>query len=129
MPHTGCQSCAQACTSHPPPFLFHATSLLLSPTGKTLPADARGPVAMAVGSRAHLEQAACAKRSALRNFLMHGFHLLVVAVAGGGVKDTQCGFKVSGGRGGGAGERRGGRVCRLLEREGAPGPSCITLTT
>lgn len=50
---------------------------------------------MAVGSRAHLEKDAVAKRTAARNFLMHGFHLLVVAVAGPAVRDTQCGFKVS----------------------------------
>ncbi len=35
-----------------------------------------------------------AKRSALRNLLTHGFHVLVVFAAGGSVKDTQCGFKV-----------------------------------
>lgn len=50
---------------------------------------------MAVGSRAHLEKDAIAKRTAARNFLMHGFHLLVVAVAGPAVRDTQCGFKVT----------------------------------
>jgi dolichyl-phosphate beta-glucosyltransferase len=60
---------------------------------------------MAVGSRAHLESAALAKRSKLRNFLMHGFHALVTFVAGHGVHDTQCGFKV--GRGGFWGERGG----------------------
>ncbi|KAK9794341.1 hypothetical protein WJX73_005618 [Symbiochloris irregularis] len=49
---------------------------------------------MAVGSRAHLEQQALAKRHWLRNFLMRGFHLLVMLVAGGAVRDTQCGFKL-----------------------------------
>lgn len=49
---------------------------------------------MAVGSRAHLEKAALAKRTWLRNFLMHGFHALVTFVAGHDVNDTQCGFKV-----------------------------------
>ena len=29
-----------------------------------------------------------------RNLLMHGFHLLVMCVAGNAVRDTQCGFKV-----------------------------------
>ncbi len=58
------------------------------------PSDERGPVGVAVGSRAHMEQAAIAKRTWLRNFLMHGFHMLVTFVAGGAVKDTQCGFKV-----------------------------------
>lgn len=53
-----------------------------------------GLLAAAVGSRAHLEQAAVAKRHWLRNFLMHGFHMLVVFVAGSAVKDTQCGFKM-----------------------------------
>ena len=50
---------------------------------------------MAVGSRAHLEAEAIAQRSWHRNFLMHGFHFVVLLVAGGAVKDTQCGFKVS----------------------------------
>lgn len=49
---------------------------------------------MVVGSRAHLEEAAIAKRHWFRNFLMRGFHLLVLLVAGGAVRDTQCGFKV-----------------------------------
>lgn len=30
----------------------------------------------------------------LRNFLMHGFHVLVMLVVGGAIRDTQCGFKV-----------------------------------
>ena len=50
---------------------------------------------MAVGSRAHLEAEAIAHRSWHRNLLMHGFHFVVLLVAGGAVKDTQCGFKVS----------------------------------
>eukprot|EP00775_Hariotina_reticulata_P002221 gene2221-2534_t len=58
------------------------------------PADSGGPLAVAVGSRAHLEQSALAKRTWLRNFLMHGFHFLVTFVAGHDVKDTQCGFKM-----------------------------------
>ena len=49
---------------------------------------------MVVGSRAHLEKEAIAKRHWYRNFLMRGFHMLVLFVAGGAVKDTQCGFKV-----------------------------------
>ncbi len=36
-----------------------------------------------------------AKRSAVRNFLMHGFHLLVLMVVGNQIRDTQCGFKVT----------------------------------
>ena len=47
-----------------------------------------------VGSRAHLEKDAIAKRHWIRNFLMRGFHLLVLLVAGGAIRDTQCGFKV-----------------------------------
>lgn len=62
--------------------------------GAVAPADPGGAVAMAVGSRAHLESSALAKRTRLRNFLMHGFHALVTFVAGGDVRDTQCGFKV-----------------------------------
>jgi dolichyl-phosphate beta-glucosyltransferase len=50
---------------------------------------------MVLGSRAYLERTdAVAKRHWLRNFMMHGFHFLVLLVAGPGVKDTQCGFKV-----------------------------------
>lgn len=41
-----------------------------------------------------LQDAAIAKRSAVRNFLMHGFHLLVMMVVGHQIRDTQCGFKV-----------------------------------
>lgn len=50
---------------------------------------------MVVGSRAHLEDDAIATRHWYRNFLMRGFHLLVLFVAGGSVRDTQCGFKVT----------------------------------
>ena len=39
---------------------------------------------------------AMAKRSWKRNILTRGFHLLVMLVIGGAVKDTQCGFKVTG---------------------------------
>ncbi|KAK9847091.1 hypothetical protein WJX84_007959 [Apatococcus fuscideae] len=51
-------------------------------------------LAMAVGSRSHLENEALAQRSWYRNFLMRGFHLLVLTVAGGAIRDTQCGFKL-----------------------------------
>lgn len=40
------------------------------------------------------QESATAKRSALRNFLMHGFHVLVMMVVGNQIRDTQCGFKV-----------------------------------
>ncbi|KGN50543.1 dolichyl-phosphate beta-glucosyltransferase isoform X2 [Cucumis sativus] len=51
------------------------------------------PVA-AFGSRAHLEEKALATRKAYRNFLMKGFHLVVLLTAGPGIRDTQCGFKM-----------------------------------
>ncbi|KAK8956214.1 hypothetical protein KSP40_PGU012805 [Platanthera guangdongensis] len=46
------------------------------------------------GSRAHLEQQALATRKWYRNFLMKGFHLVVLFAAGPGIRDTQCGFKM-----------------------------------
>lgn len=59
--------------------------------------DARGR-AVAVGSRAHLVgSAAVVQRSALRNFLMHSFHLLLRLMtppATARIRDTQCGFKL-----------------------------------
>ncbi|KAI4382828.1 hypothetical protein MLD38_008740 [Melastoma candidum] len=51
------------------------------------------PVA-AFGSRAHLEEKALASRKWYRNFLMKGFHLVVLLAAGSGIRDTQCGFKM-----------------------------------
>jgi dolichyl-phosphate beta-glucosyltransferase len=47
----------------------------------------------AVGSRAHMQDEATATRTFLRNFLMHGFHLLCMLVVGPRIRDTQCGFK------------------------------------
>lgn len=52
------------------------------------------PLGAALGSRAHLAAGVSATRSAHRNFLMKGFHALVVAVAGPSIADTQCGFKL-----------------------------------
>ncbi|KAL4450575.1 hypothetical protein ABPG77_000931 [Micractinium sp. CCAP 211/92] len=52
------------------------------------------PLGFVLGSRAHMQDAATAKRSALRNFLMHGFHVLVMMVVGNQIRDTQCGFKL-----------------------------------
>jgi len=49
---------------------------------------------MAIGSRAHLEDKAVAKRSPFRNLLMYGFHFLVTILGVRGIKDTQCGFKL-----------------------------------
>eukprot|EP00258_Populus_trichocarpa_P046171 XP_024462190.1 dolichyl-phosphate beta-glucosyltransferase isoform X2 [Populus trichocarpa] len=48
----------------------------------------------AFGSRAHLEEKALATRKWYRNFLMKGFHLVVLLTAGSGIRDTQCGFKM-----------------------------------
>lgn len=56
--------------------------------------DRQGPLGVAYGSRAHLHKDASVKRSRLRNFLTRGFHVLVYFVAGGRIRDTQCGFKV-----------------------------------
>jgi dolichyl-phosphate beta-glucosyltransferase len=54
--------------------------------------------AVAVGSRAHLVGSeAVVKRSKLRNFLMHSFHLLLYIMTPpktAEIKDTQCGFKM-----------------------------------
>lgn len=50
--------------------------------------------AVAFGSRAHLEDKALATRKWYRNFLMKGFHLVVLLAAGPGIRDTQCGFKM-----------------------------------
>ncbi|XVF23888.1 hypothetical protein REPUB_Repub13aG0078400 [Reevesia pubescens] len=49
---------------------------------------------VAFGSRAHLEEKALATRKWYRNFLMKGFHLVVIFAAGPGIRDTQCGFKM-----------------------------------
>lgn len=49
---------------------------------------------VAFGSRAHLEKQALATRKWYRNLLMKAFHLCVLLVAGPGVRDTQCGFKM-----------------------------------
>ncbi|KAI9374257.1 nucleotide-diphospho-sugar transferase [Aspergillus egyptiacus] len=57
--------------------------------------DGRG---IAVGSRAHMVGSdAVVKRSKLRNFLMHSFHLilwLLTPSKTATIKDTQCGFKL-----------------------------------
>ncbi|KAE8317792.1 nucleotide-diphospho-sugar transferase [Aspergillus transmontanensis] len=58
-------------------------------------AEGRG---VAVGSRAHMVGSeAVVKRSKLRNFLMHSFHLilwLLTPAKTATIKDTQCGFKL-----------------------------------
>uniref|UniRef100_A0A182SY43 Dolichyl-phosphate beta-glucosyltransferase n=1 Tax=Anopheles maculatus TaxID=74869 RepID=A0A182SY43_9DIPT len=50
--------------------------------------------ALAIGSRAHLEEEATAKRTIFRTILMHGFHFLVWTFAVKKIRDTQCGFKL-----------------------------------
>lgn len=59
-----------------------------------VPMSAEEEPVFILGSRAHLQNQAMAKRTAVRNFLMHGFHALVTLVVGNTVRDTQCGFKL-----------------------------------
>ena len=47
-----------------------------------------------VGSRAHYERDAVAKRAWYRNILMYGFHFLVSTLCPTDIQDTQCGFKL-----------------------------------
>ncbi|XP_028619326.1 dolichyl-phosphate beta-glucosyltransferase isoform X2 [Grammomys surdaster] len=51
-------------------------------------------MAIACGSRAHLERESIAQRSYFRTFLMYGFHFLVWFLCVKGIRDTQCGFKL-----------------------------------
>uniref|UniRef100_A0A3B3DHA2 dolichyl-phosphate beta-glucosyltransferase n=1 Tax=Oryzias melastigma TaxID=30732 RepID=A0A3B3DHA2_ORYME len=51
-------------------------------------------MAIACGSRAHLEKDSVAQRSLFRTFLMYGFHFLVWFFCVRGIRDTQCGFKL-----------------------------------
>ncbi|KAJ2950573.1 hypothetical protein O0L34_g8819 [Tuta absoluta] len=51
-------------------------------------------MAIAIGSRAHLEEESLATRSLFRNILMYGFHFLVWLFTVRGIRDTQCGFKL-----------------------------------
>ncbi|KAF7061960.1 hypothetical protein CFC21_068611, partial [Triticum aestivum] len=71
---------------------------VLALAGKALSASSSqrlSDVEIAVfGSRAHLEKQALATRKWYRNFLMKGFHLVVLLTAGPGIRDTQCGFKM-----------------------------------
>ncbi|PNH05994.1 Dolichyl-phosphate beta-glucosyltransferase [Tetrabaena socialis] len=64
------------------------------PASAAASGDTQGPLGAAYGSRAHLHKDAITKRSKVRNFLTRGFHLLVYFVAGGRIRDTQCGFKL-----------------------------------
>ncbi|XP_003216900.1 dolichyl-phosphate beta-glucosyltransferase isoform X1 [Anolis carolinensis] len=51
-------------------------------------------MAIACGSRAHLEKDSIAQRSYFRTLLMYGFHFLVWFLCVKEIKDTQCGFKL-----------------------------------
>lgn len=74
---------------------FEDLGKLVRASEKIEDASGRG---VAVGSRAHLVGSeAVVKRSFLRNFLMHSFHLLLRLLtppATASIKDTQCGFKL-----------------------------------
>ena len=63
----------------------------LSSDGEYFECDAP---ALALGSRAHLEEKSKAERSLFRTILMKGFHLIVYLFTVRTVKDTQCGFKM-----------------------------------
>jgi dolichyl-phosphate beta-glucosyltransferase len=80
-----------------------AAAAAAGPAPWTLPADPRGPVGAALGSRAHLQARAVAQRTPLRNALMHGFHLLVRLAAGEGVVAPPAAAGRSAGEGGGRG--------------------------
>mmetsp|Transcript_32401 Transcript_32401/g.45173 ORF Transcript_32401/g.45173 Transcript_32401/m.45173 type:complete len:338 (-) Transcript_32401:175-1188(-) len=56
--------------------------------------DSKTGYGIVVGSRAHLQEKAVAKRKWYRSILMHGFHWLVYTLAVKSIKDTQCGFKL-----------------------------------
>jgi dolichyl-phosphate beta-glucosyltransferase len=53
-------------------------------------------VEVVFGSRDHLRTAeeSVQKRNPIRNLLMFGFHVVVLAIIGTHIKDTQCGFKL-----------------------------------
>lgn len=51
-------------------------------------------MAIACGSRAHLEKDSIAQRSYFRTLLMYGFHFLVWFLCVKKIRDTQCGFKL-----------------------------------
>ncbi|KAL9053142.1 MAG: hypothetical protein Q9162_004939 [Coniocarpon cinnabarinum] len=74
---------------------FSDLSKLVFAAEKVADADGR---AVAIGSRAHMVGTpAVVSRSAIRNFLMHSFHLLLWMLTPretSKIKDTQCGFKL-----------------------------------
>ncbi|KAJ3160956.1 dolichyl-phosphate beta-glucosyltransferase, partial [Geranomyces michiganensis] len=62
---------------------------------RSIEETAIGGSAVAVGSRAHMVSTeAVVKRSFIRNFLMHGFHTLLLVLGISSIADTQCGFKM-----------------------------------
>ncbi|KAK3177313.1 dolichyl-phosphate beta-glucosyltransferase [Lecanicillium sp. MT-2017a] len=74
---------------------FSDMGKLLEGCEEVVDASERG---VAIGSRAHLVGSeAVVKRSALRNFLMRSFHLVLTILtppATSRIRDTQCGFKL-----------------------------------
>ncbi|OJJ41576.1 hypothetical protein ASPWEDRAFT_101905 [Aspergillus wentii DTO 134E9] len=74
---------------------FEDLGKLVTVCGEIEDGEGRG---VAVGSRAHMVGSeAVVKRSKLRNFLMHSFHLILRILTPrktATIKDTQCGFKL-----------------------------------
>ncbi|KAL6893275.1 glycosyltransferase family 2 protein [Trichoderma evansii] len=74
---------------------FSDVSRLIEGVEEVVDGSRRG---VAIGSRAHLVGSeAVVKRSALRNFLMRSFHLVLTILtppATSRIRDTQCGFKL-----------------------------------
>lgn len=84
-------------------FLLFSLNLITSGDYLQNPESVQDKLAIAVGSRAHLEKEAMVTRSFFRIILMHGFHFLVWLFAVKGVRDTQCGFKLL--------TREAGKIC------------------
>lgn len=53
-----------------------------------------GAVNIVFGSRHHLKDVAISKRPWYRNILMRSLHIILAVLIGGGIQDTQCGFKL-----------------------------------
>jgi dolichyl-phosphate beta-glucosyltransferase len=62
--------------------------------GKSMSGAEKSLPGFVLGSRAHLQEEAMAKRTWVRNIMMRGFHALVTLVVGSEIRDTQCGFKL-----------------------------------
>lgn len=52
------------------------------------------PIALAIGSRAHLRDSSVQVRAWYRTVLMYGFHVAVRLLCSANIQDTQCGFKL-----------------------------------